>query len=254
MKVLIVDDEELARERIARLLAREADIDVVGACSDGVQAVEAIERMQPDLVFLDIQMPLMDGFGVLEAVGADRMPATMFVTAYDQHALRAFETHALDYLLKPFEPERFQVALERARRWVRGGERASRPDYGPWLDEWRTRQPWLDRILVRQGDRHILVRTRQVQWMEAEGNYIRLHLEDTSHLLRQTLSGLLLRLDPSHFRRIHRSVAVNIDFISEIRHSVQGDWQVVMVDGMRLNLSRSFRDLFGEWAVAKEGF
>ncbi len=159
--------------------------------------------------------------------------------------------HALDYVLKPFEPERFQMAVERARRWIKGGE--PRPDYDQLLNSIRKKHPWLDRLLVRRGDSHVLVRTTHLQWMEAEGNYVRLHVENTSHLLRQTLSGLLLRLDPSRFRRIHRSAAVNVDFIEEIRHSVQGDCQVIMIDGTRLNLSRSLRELFGEWAISREG-
>lgn len=251
MRVVIVDDEDLARERIRVLLARAPDIEVISECADGVEAVEAIENLRPDLVFLDIQMPLLDGFGVVEQIGASRMPATLFVTAYDQHALHAFEAQALDYLLKPFEPERFQMALDRARRWCQGHDPT--PACDRIMAAIRHVRPWLERLLVRQGDSQLLLRTHQIQWVEAEGNYVRLHVDGTSYLLRQTLGGLLPRLDPDRFRRVHRCAAVNMDFIQEIRSSVQGERQIVMRDGTRLTMSKSFREAFGEWALSRDG-
>ncbi len=244
LRALIVDDEDLARQRIRHLLRKEPDVEIVGECAHGVEAVRAIESLSPDLVFLDIQMPELDGFGVIEAVGADRMPATLFVTAFDQHALRAFEVHALDYLLKPFDPERFRAALDRARRWCATG---GRPDLEGLLEGVRRERPWLDRILVRQGDRHVLLRCSQIQWIEAEDNYVRLHVEGTSHLLRQTLTGLLQRLDPAQFRRIHRSAIVNLDFIRELQPWTSGDHLVLMRDGTKLTLSRTFRDQMAPW-------
>ncbi|OQA37773.1 MAG: Transcriptional regulatory protein YehT [Acidobacteria bacterium ADurb.Bin340] len=244
LRALIVDDEDLARQRIRHLLQKEPDVEIVGECAHGVEAVRAIESLSPDLVFLDIQMPELDGFGVIEAVGADRMPATLFVTAFDQHALRAFEVHALDYLLKPFDPERFRAALDRARRWCATG---GRPDLEGLLEGVRRERPWLDRILVRQGDRHVLLRCSQIQWIEAEDNYVRLHVEGTSHLLRQTLTGLLQRLDPAQFRRIHRSAIVNLDFIRELQPWTSGDHLVLMRDGTKLTLSRTFRDQMAPW-------
>lgn len=244
LRALIVDDEDLARQRIRHLLQKEPDVEVVGECAHGVEAVRAIENLAPDLVFLDIQMPELDGFGVVEAVGADRMPATLFVTAFDQHALRAFEVHALDYLLKPFDPERFSAALDRARRWCATG---GRPDLAGLLEGLRQERPWLDRILVRQGDRHVLLRCSHIQWIEAEDNYVRLHVEGTSFLLRQTMAGILQRLDPAQFRRIHRSAIVNLDFIRELQPWTSGDHLVLMKDGTKLTLSRTYRDQFGEW-------
>lgn len=244
LRALIVDDEDLARQRIRHLLQKEPDVEVVGECAHGVEAVRAIESLVPDLVFLDIQMPELDGFGVIEAVGADRMPATLFVTAFDQHALRAFEVHALDYLLKPFDPERFHAALERARRWCATG---GRPDLAGLLEGLRKERPWLDRILVRQGERHVLLRCGHIQWIEAEDNYVRLHVEGTSFLLRQTMAGILQRLDPAQFRRIHRSAIVNLDFIRELQPWTSGDHLVLMKDGTKLTLSRTYRDQFGEW-------
>jgi two-component system LytT family response regulator len=242
-----VDDETLARQRIRHLLRRATDIDVAGECANGLEAVKAIEDRAPDLVFLDIQMPELDGFGVVEAVGAERMPPTLFITAYDQHALRAFEVHALDYLLKPFSPERFHQALDRARRWCARQAEEKGPDLQGLLAGLRQERPWVDRLLVRQGDRHILVKAAALQWVEAEDNYVRLHVEGTSHLLRQTMTGLLARLDPAQFRRIHRSAIVNLDCIKEFQPWTGGDYLVIMRDGTRLTLSRTFREQFGEW-------
>lgn len=247
LRALVVDDETLARQRIRHLLKRAADIDVAGECANGLEAVKAIEDLSPDLVFLDIQMPELDGFGVVEAVGADRMPSTLFITAYDQHALRAFEVHALDYLLKPFSPLRFHQALERARRWCARQPAEKGPDLEALLAELRQERPWVDRLLVRQGDRHVLVKTAALQWIEAEDNYVRLHVEGTSHLLRKTMTGLLARLDPAQFRRIHRSAIVNLDCIKEFQPWTGGDYLVIMRDGTRLTLSRTFREQFGEW-------
>lgn len=247
LRALVVDDEPLARQRIRHLLRRATDIDVAGECANGLEAVKAIEDQKPDLVFLDIQMPELDGFGVVEAVGAEAMPPTLFITAYDQHALRAFEVHALDYLLKPFSVERFHQALERARRWCIHQKDGTGPNLEALIDGLRQERPWVDRLLVKQGDRHVLVRTATIQWIEAEDNYVRLHVEGTSHLLRQTMTGVLGRLNPAQFRRIHRSAIVNLDCIKEFQPWSGGDHLVIMRDGTKLTLSRTFRDQFGEW-------
>ena len=247
LRALVVDDEALARQRIRHLLRRASDIDVAAECANGLEAVQAIENLSPDLVFLDIQMPELDGFGVVEAVGADCMPPTLFITAYDQHALHAFEVHALDYLLKPFSSERFNQALARARRWCAQQSVEKGPDLESLLASLRRERPFVDRLLVRQGDRHVLVKTAALQWVEAEDNYVRLHVDGTSHLLRQTMAGLLARLDPAQFRRIHRSAIVNLDCIKEFQPWTGGDHLVIMRDGTRLTLSRTFREQFGEW-------
>lgn len=247
LRALVVDDEPLARQRIRHLLRRATDIDVAGECANGLEAVKAIEDLKPDLVFLDVQMPELDGFGVVEAVGAEAMPPTLFITAYDQHALRAFEVHALDYLLKPFSVERFHQALERARRWCIHQKDGTGPNLEALIDGLRQERPWVDRLLVKLGDRHVLVRTAAIQWIEAEDNYVRLHVEGTSHLLRQTMTGVLGRLDPAQFRRIHRSAIVNLDCIKEFQPWSGGDHLVIMRDGTKLTLSRTFRDQFGEW-------
>ena len=243
MRALIVDDEPLARQRIRQLLKDEPDAEVAGEAGNGMEAVRLIEELQPDLVFLDVQMPELDGFGVVDAIGVDRMPATLFITAYDQHAGRAFEVHALDYLLKPFDRERFRQAIARVREWR--GRRDSQP-FESLLAEIRKDQPTPDRFLVRTGERYVLVKAASIQWVEAEDNYVRLHVEGESHLMRQTMSGILERLDPKQFRRIHRSAIVNLDFVRELQSWTGGDMLVLMRDGTKLTLSRTYREQFAE--------
>ncbi len=244
LRALIVDDEPLARQRIRQMLKGEPDIAVAGEAGNGLEAVQLIESTSPDLVFLDVQMPELDGFGVVEAIGVDRMPATLFVTAFDQHAVKAFEVHAVDYLLKPFDRERFKKALD----WVRAQQAAR---MGGTLQSIianrRSEQPHPDRILVKSGEGWVLLRTAAIQWIEAEDNYVRLHVEGTSHLLRQTMNGILERLDPARFKRIHRSAIANLDFIKELQPWSGGDLLVIMRDGTRLTLSRTYRDVFTEW-------
>jgi len=244
LRCLIVDDELLARQRLARLIQGQPDLRVEGECSDGLGAVRAIEALQPDLVFLDIQMPELDGFGVIEAVGADRMPPTLFVTAYDQFAMRAFEVHALDYLLKPFDAERFEAAVARVRTWINGRER---PSLEPVLRQVQAERPPSDRLLVKDGAGYAFVRQAAIQWVEAEDNYVRLHVEGTSHLVRQTMAGMLERLSPARFRRIHRSAIVNLDFVQRLEPWTGGDYLVTMKDGSHLTLSRTYRGQLGEW-------
>jgi two-component system, LytTR family, response regulator len=247
LKAIVVDDEPLARERIRRLLEPETDIEVVAECADGREAVEAIEAAKPDILFLDIQMPELDGFAVLEAVGAERMPAVVFVTAYDQYALRAFESHALDYLLKPYDQERFQRALQRARAQVRR-ERSGELDerLRSLLGSLGSRSGYLERIVVRTGARLVFLRVDEIDWMDAEGNYIRLHVGKRSHLLRETMASMESKLDPARFMRIHRSTIVNIDRIKELESLFQGEYVVILQDGTKLTSSRGYRDRLRE--------
>jgi two-component system LytT family response regulator len=245
MRALIVDDEPLARQRIRQLLADEPDLEVSGEAGNGLEAVRLIEELHPDLVFLDVQMPELDGFGVVDAIGVERMPSTLFVTAYDQHAVRAFEVHALDYLLKPFDRDRFQKALARVREW-RGRPGGNALPLESLLADLRKEQPLPDRFLVRNGERYVLVKAAAIQWIEAEDNYVRLHVEGESHLMRQTMAGILERLDPKQFRRIHRSAIVNLDFVRELQSWAGGDMLVLMRDGTRLTLSRTYREQFSD--------
>ena len=242
LRALIVDDEPLARGRLRALLAREPDVDVVGECATGTEAVEAILAHGPALVFLDVQMPEVDGFGVVEAIGASRMPVTIFVTAYDDFALRAFEAHALDYLLKPFPEERFRRALERARRQVEArGARAAREALQAVLADFAARPERLRRLVVRSGARIGFVDVEAIDWIQADGNYVRLHTAKGSHLVRETLSGLEAQLDARDFLRIHRSTMVSVRAVKQLQSLFKGEYLVVLKDGTRLTSSRPYR-------------
>lgn len=237
MRALIIDDEDLARERVRALLELERDVDIVGECSNGFEAIRAIEQHDPDLIFLDVQMPQIDGFGVLEAV-RDRphLPAVVFVTAYDSYALKAFEVHALDYLLKPFDRERFRAAVERVRRDRAKPEATHALE--AMLDDARKR---LKRFVIRLPERIYFVPIDHVDWIEAAGNYVRLHVGAESHLLRDTMTHLEDSLDTERFLRIHRSTIVNVAKIRELQPTFGGDHFVLMHNGARLQLSRRYR-------------
>jgi two-component system LytT family response regulator len=225
------------------LLSNEQDVEIVAQCRDGEEAVTAIVDHEPDLVFLDVQMPQMNGFEVIEAVGGERMPLVIFVTAYDQHALRAFQVRALDYLLKPFDRERFNEALERARRQV---EREETGDLGRRLlalvKDLRRDQPRAERLVVKSGGRLFFLRADEIDWVEAAGNYVRLHVGTTSHLLRETMNAIEGRLDPEKFFRIHRSRIVNMERIQELQPWLNGEYAVLLRTGTRLTLSRGYRE------------
>ena len=237
IRTLIVDDEPLARDRLRQLLQSEPDIDLVGECSDGREAVAAIARTLPELVFLDVQMPELDGFGVLEAVGAEAMPLIVFVTAHDRFALRAFEVHAVDYLLKPFDRERFQKALRRAVEQV--GNRDAGPirqRQSALLADWQSSQ-----LAVKSGGHVVWVKLDQIDWIGSADNYAELHVGAKSHLLRETLGALETRLAPERFIRISRSAIVNAQRIKEWRRLFHGGYELVLHDGTRLTLSRRHR-------------
>jgi two-component system, LytTR family, response regulator len=243
ISVLIVDDEPLARKGIRNHLSQERDVEIVGECSNGVEAVNAIEVLNPDLVFLDIQMPELGGFEVIEAVGAARMPTVIFVTAYDNYTLQAFEVHALDYLLKPFETERFQMTLERAKAHLKT-KHASQLNYGllSLLEAMRVGRKGLDRLVVRTSGRIYFVETDEIDWIEAADNYVKLHVGGKSHLLHETLSSLEQKLDPARFARIHRSKIINTVKIRELQPLFHGEYLLVLNTGERLTSGRSYRD------------
>jgi two-component system, LytTR family, response regulator len=243
IRTLVVDDEPVARARVVALLGDEPDVEVVGECANGSQAVAAIADRSPDLVFLDVQMPEMDGFEVARRLGPDRMPAVVFVTAFDQYALQAFEVHALDFLLKPFSAQRFKSALSHAREQL-AQRRATTMGRQllEWLPEIQKREPILDRLVVKSSGRIYFVRVADVDWCEAAGNYISLHVGQQSHLIRETMNHLEARLDPNQFVRIHRSTIVNVDRIQELRSSFNGEHVVLLRSGTRLALSRGYRD------------
>ncbi|MEO6392900.1 MAG: LytTR family DNA-binding domain-containing protein [Pyrinomonadaceae bacterium] len=243
IRTLIVDDEPLARERLKRYLGAESDIEIIGECGDGREAVEAVQKLSPHLVFLDIQMPEMDGFGVLETLGVDKVPAVIFVTAYDRYAIRAFDVHALDYILKPFNRERFRRALGRAREQIANFQ----PGYLDQrllalLKEVRTDPKYVERLVIKSVGRVFFLKTVEIDWIEAAGNYVKLHVGREGHMLRETMSHLESRLDPNKFLRIHRSTLVNIDCIKELHPLFSGDYTVMLKNNTQLTLSRSYRD------------
>ena len=247
LRTLIVDDEPLARERLTSLLQAEKEVEIVGQCRDGEEAVTAIHDHSPDLVFLDVQMPQMNGFEVIEAIGTEKMPLVIFVTAYDQHALKAFQVRALDYLLKPFDRERFADALARARKQM---ERDETGDIGRRLlalvKDLRRDQPRTERLVVKSGGRLFFLRADEIDWIEAAGNYVRLHVGTTSHLLRETMNAIEGRLDPEKFFRIHRSRIVNMERIQELQPWLNGEYAVLLRTGTRLTLSRGYREKLQE--------
>lgn len=243
MRVLIVDDEPLARERIRTLLANAPDIEIAGERHDGASAVAAILELEPDLVFLDVQMPELDGFDVIEAIQGSPMPVIIFVTAFDRYAIKAFEVCALDYLLKPFDRDRFEKALARGRA---EHDRRAAGDLDARLrsalNEWHGRQKYLDRLVIRDGGRVFFLRVEELDFVEAAGNYLKLHAGREQFLYRETLGRLEASLDPERFARIHRSTLVNVDRVKELHPLFRGDYTVVLRDGRELTLSRSYRD------------
>jgi two-component system, LytTR family, response regulator len=251
IRTLIVDDEQLARERLRQLLEQEPEVAVIGECADGQAAVVAIQQQAPDLIFLDIQMPELDGFGVLEAVNADPPPVIVFVTAHDRFALRAFEVHAVDYLLKPFDRARFQTALKRAIGQVRNREdNKLKERQSALLADLRPApaKP-LERLAVKSSGRVVFVKVDEIDYVEAAHNYVELHVEKQSHLLRETLNSFEARLPEDKFVRISRSVIVNLERIKELEPLFYGEYRVTLKNGTKLTLSRRYRDKLQQLGV-----
>ena len=237
MRVLIVDDEAPARAAIRKMLRSHTHVEIAGEFEGGAEAIRSIASLAPDVVFLDVQMPEVDGFAVLEAASGGPMPYVVFVTAYDRYAVRAFEVQAVDYLLKPFDRERFDAMMERVRERLR-------------VRDWETRLAALccqngaapvERFFVRECGRVLLLCASDVDWIEAQGNYVNLHIAGQTHLFRESLASLEARLDPRRFRRIHRSAIVNLSAIREFRPRFRGEYEVLLQRGELLKLSRRFR-------------
>ena len=255
IRCLIVDDEPLAREAIRSLAAPDPDLEMVGEADEGNAAIEAIEALRPDLLFLDVQMPEIGGFEVLEELSARgaRLPVTIFVTAHDQHALRAFEVHAFDYLLKPIHEERFRESVCAAKTRIAadsGRDAAERLGHLLAENALASRRP--RRLPVKNNGHISLVPVDEIEWIESDGNYVRLHLSGHSHLLRETMNGIECRLDPERFLRIHRSAMVNVDFIQELRPWFTGEYIVRMQSGKELTLTRTYRDALRR-LIGKDG-
>jgi two-component system, LytTR family, response regulator len=251
IRTVIADDEKPARTRLLALLERRSDIEVVGVARDGREAVELVRSRKPDLLFLDIHMPELDGFGVLREISPARVPVTIFVTAHDRYAIRAFEAHAVDYLLKPFSDERFQAALEHA------GESLRQVAKTDWItritnllgDEAATNDGSgrLERIVLRAGGRVTFLELEDIDWISAAGVYLQFHIGGKTHLYRSSIAAFLQRLDPNRFVRVHRSTVVNTDRIRELRPRGHGDFTIILKDGRELTLSRAYRSQLERW-------
>lgn len=247
-RVLIADDEDLARERLRTLLANDPDFVVVGEARDGFEAVDLITELAPDVVLLDIDMPVLDGFGVVGQVGAGRMPPVVFVTAYHEHAIQAFEANAVDYLLKPVARERLRTALERARARI-DDQPAARidPRFLAWMDQNAPAVPvYRDRITVRSGQHFLVLKTESVTRVEAADNYVRLFAAGASYMLRVRMRDLGTLLDPRRFIRVHRSTMINAEFVERIEPWGLGEYLFVMSDGTRVSSSRGYKDAVRE--------
>ena len=244
LRALIVDDEPPARAILRQMLKDDPEVEIIGECANGKEALIALTAKSPDLLFLDIQMPEMDGFALLEALDSGQMPTVIFVTAYDRYAVRAFEVAAVDYLLKPFNHARLAKALRRAKSDLRDRSGADRSrQVIELLRQINARAEYLDRFVIKNNGRTLLVPANEVDWIEADGNYLLLHAGQLTHLLRETLQNLEQRLNPRKFLRIHRSAIVNLDRIKELQAHVNGEDQLVMLkDGSQLTLSRRYRE------------
>lgn len=237
--VLIVDDEPPARRLLRALLDEQPDVTVVGEARNGTEAISAIQTLQPNLVFLDVQMPERDGFDVVRAIGTAQMPLVIFATAFDQYALQAFEAHALDYLLKPYDRERFDAALNRARAQLRS--RSVDDRLRAFIDRIESRPTPTQRISVRNGTRTQLIPVASIDCFEAEENYVRLRVGDRSYLIRDTLTALVSRLDPGQFVRVHRSVIVQTSRVVEVDSLFSGEYVLLLSTGRRITSGRTYR-------------
>lgn len=242
VRTLIADDELLARERLRQLLTAQPEIELVGECADGREAVAEIREKKPDLIFLDIQMPELDGFAVLDAINLEPMPIIVFVTAHDKFALRAFEVHAVDYLLKPFDRERFESAVQRALEQVKHREDPARSQaQAAALTEMQSPAKPVERLAIKSDGRITILKTADIDWVESAHNYVEIHENKRAHLLRETMGGMEQKLPPEKFVRISRSVIVNVDRIKELQPTFYGEYKVTLHNGKSLTLSRRYR-------------
>jgi two-component system LytT family response regulator len=234
IRAAIIDDEPFARERVLRMLADEAEIEVVGQAGDGIEAVSMIKAIRPELIFLDVQMPCKDGFEVLAELAPEETPVVIFLTAFDRFAVKAFETAALDYLLKPFDEERLQKALGRAKTQL---QNQSEPVAGQIFKGGQGR---LERVMIKKGGRVFFFKTDEIEWIEANGNYVRLHFENSTHLLRDTMASHETDLDPQKFLRVHRSGLINLERIREMAPLFGGRAKIILAGGAEITASRRY--------------
>ncbi|MFI5251498.1 MAG: LytR/AlgR family response regulator transcription factor [Bacteroidota bacterium] len=243
IKALIVDDEPLAREGIKQLLLREKDIQLIGESGDGFTAIELVKKHFPDLIFLDIELPEMDGFEILQELPLDHNPAIIFITAFNEYAVEAFNVHALDYLLKPIDPERFKNAIERARNNLRLHATSEiNEKFYDLIMSLKSREEPARRLLIKTAKRIFFVEMKEIDWVQAAGDYVWVHTRGEKYLIRQTMNDMDHSLDPATFIRIHRSTIVNIDRIKELQPLYRGDYAVVLHNGVKLTMGRTYRE------------
>src|SRR5213596_441191 len=243
IRALIADDEALYRKFLRRMLKDDHDVEIVGEWSNGKEAITMIKKQNPDDVFLDVQMPEMDFFAVLESIGVERLPEIIFATAYEQYAIRAFELHALDYLLKPFDQTRFKDAIKHAKdRFRSERQNEGRMQINALLESIKNKPQYLDRLVIKAGGRITFLNTDEINWIEADDKYVHLHTGKTGPMVRQTLSAMETQLDPRKFRRIHRSAIVNVERIKELQPLFSGEHSILLQDGTKLTLSRNYKD------------
>lgn len=247
IRVCIIDDEPIACRRIQRLLKDDSEIEIVQICNDGEEAVDAIQQFHPDLIFLDVQMPGMDGFEVLKSLKSESIPHVIFVTAYDRYAIQAFEVHALDYLLKPFDRKRFEQAVHRSKAQIhQSQQKSNNSELVALLKEMKNQPHHLERLVVKNQGRVFFLKTDEIDWIEAQGKHVSIHAGKEIHIVREAMNNLEAELDPKKFARIHKSTIVNIDRIKQLQPLVHGDFRVILRDSTVLTISRRYRQKIDE--------
>lgn len=243
VRVFIVDDEQSSREQIKRMLQQETDVEIAGESASGIETVSLIEKQSPDLIFLEVQMPDLEGFEILEKIIPEKRPLVIFISESKDFALKAFEASAVDYLLKPFSQKRLQTAVQKAREYIENRRSSSlEPLLRIFLDRLPIGKHYPDKIILKTAKGISFINTNEIDWIEAAGNYVKLHVKDSGHLLRETMNNLEAKLNPDKFLRIHRSSLVNIDRIKELQPLFNGDYIVILQNDTELNLSRNYND------------
>ena len=249
IRTVVVDDEPLARKRLDKLLQEDEEIEVLKFCANGQEAINAIENENPDLLFLDIQMPEINGFEVLQNIEQDKVPLVIFVTAYDEYAIKAFDVHALDYIMKPFKRERFHESLKRAKNTIKRDDKAEiSGKIEHLLDYLDDSGGPLSRILVKSSGRYFFLKAADIDWIESSGNYVRIHSGGKNYLIRETMKNMEKKLDSDTFFRIHRSTIINVEKVKELEQWFHGDYQVIMYNDHKLTMSRNYKEILEKFS------
>ena len=248
IRTIIVDDEPLACERISILLDDDEEVEVIKTCTDGNEAIKCINNESPGLVFLDVQMPEVNGFDVLNKINRNNFPVIVFVTAYDEYAVKAFEVNAVDYLLKPFKTDRFRETLKRAKKVISDSNKKElSKNVKNLIDSLNNEGEYLQRLMVKSSDRYFFIKTEDIEWIESDGNYLRIYSGDKNYLIRGTLINMEKSLDPKVFFRVHRSVIINVNEVKELKKWFNGDYKIIMKNGKELSMSRNYKSLMQQF-------